>query len=399
MSQPFSNFKKNYNNLVKQYRGIVFSHAMIDKFFGATYIAAMVAAGLSATQIGFILTITSLCLTIFDYPSGNIADVVGRRKTLAIGFVVWGVSFLLYAASSGFLQFTFSMVLWALGAALISGTPVAWFVDEANLLDAHEEIKFTLPAISSSALIFGALTAAMASYFISLSLTLPLILAGLTAIVTSGLVLRLKENYGDKNKTILQSVKLNTKLVIESTNLKLIVLFKMLSRVPFQIFVVGWQLYALNLVGLPVEYLGFMLGILILFVALGNAASALIIKHIPAILVSFLGMICIALAASILVFGGNIASFVIGALFFEFGLGLAQGASSVWVHDFIQSKQRASLVSLFSAAGSMVGLVIPVSVGIIIDFIGYKAIWGLAIVFSCISAFILLRLFWSSQYK
>lgn len=72
---------------------VVGLHTIADKLFGSVYIATMSANGLSDVNIGLAMSFASAALTIFDYPSGNIADIFGRKKLWVMDLLSGGQGF------------------------------------------------------------------------------------------------------------------------------------------------------------------------------------------------------------------------------------------------------------------------------------------------------------------
>jgi len=91
------------------------------RFFDAFLILFFLERGLSFIEIGLLYSIREITLAITEIPSGVIADMFGRRKTLIISFVLYILSFVIFFISGQFLVFAFAMLVFAFGDAFRTG--------------------------------------------------------------------------------------------------------------------------------------------------------------------------------------------------------------------------------------------------------------------------------------
>lgn len=70
---------KSTTNIIAIIIGIITS---IDYIYGMFYYKIFVSNGLSQIDISRLMSIGSLSILIFDFPSGNISDKIGRKKVL-----------------------------------------------------------------------------------------------------------------------------------------------------------------------------------------------------------------------------------------------------------------------------------------------------------------------------
>lgn len=82
------------NQLQRKYSvflGVILSgYNVADKLYGAVFIILMSLRGVDAFQISIVFAVSSLSMAVFDYPSGNLSDIYGRKRMTAAGFIVWG---------------------------------------------------------------------------------------------------------------------------------------------------------------------------------------------------------------------------------------------------------------------------------------------------------------------
>ncbi|MDB4335010.1 MFS transporter [bacterium] len=85
----------------------------------------------------------SIAIVIFEIPSGYIADVIGRRKTLLIGAILGTVGFALYAISKNYWFFLAAEITLGIGQSFISGADSAMMYDSLKAEKReHEYVKY-----------------------------------------------------------------------------------------------------------------------------------------------------------------------------------------------------------------------------------------------------------------
>lgn len=77
-------------------------------------------------QISHLFAIASITLLVFDFPSGNLSDIIGRKRCYAIGNIIWGIGIILFGMSKSFYFFALSIVVINIGVALNSGSISTW---------------------------------------------------------------------------------------------------------------------------------------------------------------------------------------------------------------------------------------------------------------------------------
>jgi len=97
--------------------------------------------GLSMKDIMVLQAVYSIAIVVLEVPSGYLADVIGRKKTLIIGAVFGTIGFTTYSLSFGFIGFLVAEIILGIGQSCISGADSAMLYD--SLLDRGEEKKYT----------------------------------------------------------------------------------------------------------------------------------------------------------------------------------------------------------------------------------------------------------------
>ena len=97
--------------------------------------------GLSMKDIMILQAAYSVAIVVLEIPSGYLADVIGRKKTLIIGAVFGILGFTTYSLSFGFVGFLIAEIILGIGQSCVSGADSAMLYD--SLLDAGKEKTYT----------------------------------------------------------------------------------------------------------------------------------------------------------------------------------------------------------------------------------------------------------------
>lgn len=279
---------QEFDKIKKIYVVIMSLYELADKLFGAIYIAFMRSQGLTIIQISRLFSIEQILLAIFDYPTGAISDKRGRKRIAAYGFIVWGIGILQFAFSSSFWLFLPGMVLMALGLALISGAPSSWLIDQMISHGVYEKRSHIFPKIRAS-IQFFAVIASIASYFlIDIGVRFPIITAGFISIIAGIFALAVgQDNYGEvKGINIFSTLIILLNDFVKENKLILLSLRIVIRHVPFVAFVLYWQIYATEIIGLDMKYLPFFLLIFMVLLMLGNYSVSIFSNKINSIMIS-----------------------------------------------------------------------------------------------------------------
>lgn len=150
--------------------------------------------GLGMRDVYTLEAIFSVGVVVLEVPSGYVADLVGRRRSLLLGAALYGVAFTFLAFSDSFLSFAVFELLAAAGIAFFSGADLALlYASLERLPDGAARstgalgrlVSFTQLGETVAALAGGALAA--------VSLALPVQLQALVAWLPLGIAFSLYE--------------------------------------------------------------------------------------------------------------------------------------------------------------------------------------------------------------
>ena len=118
------------------------------------------ARGLELPVIGGLFAVYTLAVIVLELPTGSLADVLGRRRTLAVSRVLSIASLLGMAVATDVVQFGIVMVLSGVARALQSGPLEAWYVDAVRATDPDADVRRGISrawAVEAAALAVGAI--------------------------------------------------------------------------------------------------------------------------------------------------------------------------------------------------------------------------------------------------
>jgi MFS family permease len=93
-----------------------------QRYFEPFIILAFIDKGLSFTSIGLLIAFRELAVNLLEVPSGALADVYGRRKSMIASFISYIASFVLFGLAESFWMLLPAMFLFAGGEAFRTGT-------------------------------------------------------------------------------------------------------------------------------------------------------------------------------------------------------------------------------------------------------------------------------------
>lgn len=85
--------------------------------------------GMGMHEIFVLKAIYSVAIVVMEIPSGWMADVWGRKKTLILGSILGSAGFLMYSFSYGFWAFVLAEIILGIGHSFISGADSAMLFD------------------------------------------------------------------------------------------------------------------------------------------------------------------------------------------------------------------------------------------------------------------------------
>jgi len=209
------------NNIKVDYAYRFLSYLNISS---AIWVLYMSFKGMSLIQIGLIEGIFHITGLISEVPSGALADLMGRKKSIVIGRFLSLVSAIMLLYSNTFLMFVIAFIVSALSYNLNSGSEEALVYDSLKLMGREDEYLKLNGRLSLIIEIAQGLAVFIGGYLANKNFELSYLLAVLIAIFTLGTALLFKEvvplenkkenvNFKSHFKEIFELLKSNKKLV------------------------------------------------------------------------------------------------------------------------------------------------------------------------------------------
>ena len=369
---------------------------------GASWVALLALRGFSLLQIGVLESIFHIASSCFEIPSGVVADVFGRKKTLALSKLVSVLSGLAMILSDNFGTVAFAIAFSALSYNLESGTIEALAYD--SLKSVKQEEKYNQYA--STEMMLYRITSSTATLCAGFALWLGYkkayaidIFFGMIAL---GIVCSLREISGftgadgepinsqtDEHNKEQMSEEKQERMNEEETDQKNIQNIRMSERLQ-NVITESWHFMKNNrkarsimivnaLIGavstlvlfflqakLPLAGLNeALLGPALFVMGLGAALGAKVVGYFPKwkykkyIILSGIG----TLFAFGMTFSGNPYLMVLGGFAGSFADDFLEVRTDILLNDMIPSEQRATLISVNSFTFSLVMIVMSTLMG------------------------------------
>ena len=97
--------------------------------------------GMNLLEGNLLQALFAICVVAFEVPSGYIADIFGRKKTLVYAAFFYALGYVFYSQGHGFWSFALAEVILAFAISLISGADCALVYD--TLLSLGREQEFS----------------------------------------------------------------------------------------------------------------------------------------------------------------------------------------------------------------------------------------------------------------
>lgn len=95
--------------------------------------------GFSYTQMFLMETVFSVCLFLFEVPTGVIADKCGRKFSIFLGCILFGASFIVIGFTYSTVVFILAQIIGSLGMSMISGADTALVYENSKLRGKTDE--------------------------------------------------------------------------------------------------------------------------------------------------------------------------------------------------------------------------------------------------------------------
>lgn len=324
--------------------------------------------GMNLVEIGLLEGIFHITGFLSEIPTGALADLFGRRKSMAIGRVTSLISAIIMLFSNSFISFAIGFILSAWGYNLNSGSEEALVYDTLKILNREDEylkingrLNLIIEVSQGLAVFIGGL---LSQINFAISYALAIIIAICSLIISLNFTevgsIDKQQHRGtviDHFKTSINILKNNKKL------LNILMFFPVVYTFSAIIYFYGQQYLS------DVGYSRIIISIIFLFNGVLSTLGAILSEKIYKRYKN-LGWIVISMIISVLIILIGYVSREISILIFisiGFLTAILQPISSNLINSMVESKQRATIISVESMFYSLMMIILFPICGLIGD--------------------------------
>ncbi len=354
--------------------------------------------GLTLTEVMILQSIYSFSVALFEIPSGFIADVFGRKRTIILSTIFTFIGFLVFSFFGGFYAFAIAQVLVGIGGSLMSGSDSAIIYDtllETNSKTTYTKIEGRTYAIGNFSEAFAGILGgflAVGSIYMPIYVQTSILFFSIPIAFTLIEPSMHKENKLDRSfKAVLEVVKF---AMVDNQKLKWLIIYS--SAMGVATLSMAWFAQPFfKSINIPLAYFGILWAVLNFSAGLTSFNAHLLDKKDNNYKILF--YLALSMLTSFIFLGYNASVFgLIFILFIYLLRGLVTPILRNEINENTTSNKRATVLSIRS-------LIIRISFAISAPILGYIAdnyslaisFYGLAIVvgfFSILSAIKLYRI-------
>lgn len=135
--------------------------------------------GLNAFQLVLVGTVLETACFILEIPTGVVADLYSRRRSILIGVFLYGIGFIMEGSLPWFGTVLLAQVVWGCGDTFISGALEAWIASEERERS-MDHVFLRGGQISQAGSVLGVV---LGTLFGNLDLRLPTVAAGVLFLI------------------------------------------------------------------------------------------------------------------------------------------------------------------------------------------------------------------------
>lgn len=112
----------NFDKDIQYYKFCFYGFLKNLRFFEPFLFLFFLEKGITFLQIGTLYAIREIFINVLEIPSGVIADVFGRKRSLVFSFLFYIISFLIFFLSNNYIVYIIAILFYATGDAFRTGT-------------------------------------------------------------------------------------------------------------------------------------------------------------------------------------------------------------------------------------------------------------------------------------
>jgi len=320
-------------------------------FWGPILIAYILHLGkMPLADIYFMEAIVVLSLIFLEVPSGALADLIGRKKTIVLGGIFNLADVIWFANADSPLDVWTANFLWVIGFSLKSGADSALIYDSLSELGLTKNYKKIEGRALSNRLLLFAFSSLITGFLAEINLRLPVMLSALGIAVSLTAACFFKEPNATKSYSLKKQfnlMKLSVLFVANHKEIKWLLGFSALIAIISKIWFFTYNPY-FELVNLDLKYYGFIFFLLNIIAWFSSRYAHLAERYITerAVIVAMVGLLSLPI-----ILMGTIVAWP--CIFLVLLQNFVRGFSFPFFREFlnsrIESKSRATVISINSA--------------------------------------------------
>lgn len=328
--------------------------------------------------IGLIETTMIITMTMFEIPTGAIADLLGKKYTLYASFLIMSFGNCVMALAGNFSVLLISVFIQSVGATLFSGTLDALVYDSLKVQHREPLFDRVISRISSLQLVAIVVAGTLSGFFFSLNPSYPYFAVAFVYFIGAILCLFLTEPPIDSVKFSLKNYLLQTRQgfkILFSPQIKpQIFLLITIAGILTIADEMGETVFSVNL-GYDPSTIGSFFAVIFLIASLASQLTPLISKKFkPLSIVYLLGLI-----AGITFLVSPWVGIVVGTatlIIRQITATLIGNSNSLVINQLTESKYRATTISTFNMVKNLPYVVSAVFIGRLFDLYSAKVVYG-----------------------
>jgi len=414
----FSNCKNNElkNKVLLPYSIIRFSQSFFIGIFLPIITLLQLDKGRSLFDVGIAAGIYSGTVLIFELPTGNLADLIGRKVVFILSLISLLFSSIVFTFSDSIIHFGIGFMLFGLYRAMASGSMEAWYVDELKYIDNKINLQKYIAIANTSASIGGIMGSVLCGIvpitfgiFLKSKFEVSVFSGNLIVLLLMNIllifyVLRFTSERKVEIKTEGQpKIKELNNFIIETIQQGIknkIILILLIATFIWGYCFAGvefyWQPQIKNIMGanFKVWVLSIVSTAYFLFGFIGNISITricLLFNNRYNRILLFLRLL-LGFTLIILAFQSSLIPFIIIFLFLNLFASMHESPYKSIFNENIDSKRRSSVLSLESLIMESGGLIGVLIAGVISEYFSIRNAWCLSGVIFIISGFLYLKI-------
>ncbi len=315
--------------------------------------------------IGLIETVLIVTMTIFEIPTGAIADLLGRKRTLFVSFFLQAICQFWMAYTGNLTGLCLAVFIGGLGGTLYSGTMDALVFDSLKQNKLESKYSRVLAHSQTIQLISMTICGVIGGFLYRFDPRLPFVLSGVCYLLATGITVFLVEPSVDTDQFSFSNYLFQMKQGFSQLFNQSIRSFIVLLLVIGGIFVISSEMLD-SILGYEFGFTDIQLGV---FTSVVFLISALISQFASKVK----NIIVIILPAAIVYLLSPVSGVCLGGLLLvirQISDTFFQNYSSDFINQHIESKYRATTISTFNMVKNIPYVFTAVFLGAFMDSLG-----------------------------